>query len=141
LVAVTPAAGVVPPLGALVLGVAASCICYFAIVMKTKLGYDDSLDAFGVHGVGGTAGAILLAFFIRNSWFDVEGWTRMDQLFVQIKAVGIAIGYAAVMALILAVIVDKTIGLRASDPEEVSGLDQTFHGEQGYGMLSPEGAA
>jgi Amt family ammonium transporter len=144
LVAVTPAAGVVQPAGAMALGVIATCVCYFAIIMKNKLGYDDSLDAFGVHGVGGTVGAICLTFFIRDSWMadaatKVAGWNTMSQLGVQIKAVGCAIGYAAVVALILAVVVDKTIGLRAADKEELLGLDQAFHGEHGYGMLLAEG--
>lgn len=142
LVAVTPAAGVVQPLGALVLGVCAAIICYYAILLKNVLGYDDSLDAFGIHGVGGMAGAILLTFFIRPSWMadaaaNIAGWSTMDQLFVQIKAVAIALVYAAVVALILAVLVDKTIGLKAKDEDELAGLDHTFHGEHGYGMLTP----
>ena len=70
LVAITPAAGVVQPYGALALGILASFICYYAILLKNKLGYDDSLDAFGVHGVGGVVGALLLTFFIRKSWMD-----------------------------------------------------------------------
>ena len=77
LVAVTPAAGVVQPYGAMVLGVIASFICYSAIQVKNKLGYDDSLDAFGIHGVGGIVGALLLTFFIRRSWMkrcSLSGW-------------------------------------------------------------------
>jgi Amt family ammonium transporter len=98
LVAVTPAAGVVQPYGAMVLGVIASFICYSAIQLKNKLGYDDSLDAFGIHGVGGIVGAILLTFFIRPSWMKEaaaaatgSSWTVWNQLGVQVLAVSIAI--------------------------------------------------
>ena len=70
LVAVTPAAGVVQPMGALALGFAAAALCYYAIQLKEKLGCDDSLDAFGIHGVGGILGALLLVFFIRDSWME-----------------------------------------------------------------------
>jgi Amt family ammonium transporter len=143
LVAVTPAAGVVLPSGAMALAVIASFCCYGAIMMKNKLGYDDSLDAFGVHGVGGTVGAVCLSFFIRESWMadaatKVAGWNAMNQLGVQLKAVGCAIGYAAVVGFILAVLVDKIFGLRASSEEETIGLDQAFHGEHGYHMLASE---
>lgn len=143
LVAITPAAGVVQPLGALVLGVAASLICYYAIILKNRLGYDDSLDAFGIHGVGGIVGAILLTFFIRDSWMEeaaassAGGWTVMDQLGVQLIAVLIAILYAAVMTLILLWILNKTMGLRPAPQTEMMGLDNAYHGERGYGMLNP----
>ena len=144
LVAVTPAAGVVQPAGAMALGSLAAIFCYSAILLKNKLGYDDSLDAFGIHGVGGTVGALLLTFFIRESWMasaaanaDAGTWTVMQQFGVQITAVAIAIAYAAVLALIIAVVVEKTIGLRANDEGEQAGLDHEFHGEHGYGMLTP----
>jgi Amt family ammonium transporter len=133
LVAITPAAGVVQPAGAIALGMIASTICYFAIMAKNRLGYDDSLDAFGVHGIGGIVGAICLTFFMRgeHSFGDI-----MHQLGVQGLAVGIAIVYAAVMTLILVVIIDKTIGFRSSEKEEMQGLDASYHGEHGYGMLN-----
>ena len=143
LVAITPAAGVVQPAGALVLGVAASLLCYYAIILKNKLGYDDSLDAFGIHGVGGIVGAILLTFFIRNSWMEEAaasaegGWSVMEQLGVQIIAVLIAISYAAIMTLILLWILNKTMRLRPSPQIEMRGLDNAYHGERGYGMLNP----
>ncbi|MBN2008025.1 ammonium transporter [candidate division KSB1 bacterium] len=141
LVAVTPAAGVVQPAGALALGASASIICYLAIILKNKLGYDDSLDAFGVHGVGGIVGAILLTFFIRDSWMAnaasaAGGWTILQQLGVQAAAVSIAIVYAAVLTFILLIIVNKTLGLRAPADKESAGLDSAFHGEHGYGMLN-----
>ena len=89
LVAVTPAAGVVQPYGAMILGILASLICYMAIQVKNKLGYDDSLDAFGIHGVGGIVGAMFLTFFIRPSWMAEAAtaaggnWTVWNQLGVQ----------------------------------------------------------
>lgn len=143
LVAVTPAAGVVQPVGALVLGILASLICYMAILMKNKLGYDDSLDAFGVHGIGGIVGAIFLTFFIRSSWMDSAAeaaggsWTIWQQLGVQTVAVLIAVVYAAVLTWIILVILNKTMGLRSTADKEMQGLDSAYHGEHGYGMLNP----
>ncbi|MBN2764213.1 MAG: ammonium transporter [Bacteroidales bacterium] len=143
LVAVTPAAGVVQPWGALLLGFGAALVCYMAIAAKNKLGFDDSLDAFGIHGIGGITGSLLLVFFIRKSWMQAAAeaaggsWSVWQQLGVQLAAVGIAIAYAAVLTLILVWIVNKVIGLRASTEAEMQGLDHTYHGEQGYGMLNP----
>ena len=143
LVAVTPAAGVVQPYGALALGAIAAILCYIAILTKNKLGYDDSLDAFGIHGVGGIVGAIILSFFIRKSWMNeaaslAEGgtWTVFQQLGVQISAVLISIAYAAVVTLIIVILVDKIIGLRSPAKIEMQGLDASYHGEHGYGMLN-----
>jgi Amt family ammonium transporter len=133
LVAVTPAAGVVQPAGALALGGLAAILCYVAIIMKNKLGYDDSLDAFGIHGIGGIVGAIFLVFFMRG---DHTAGEVVSQLGVQALAVGIAIVYAAVSTIILVVLVDKTIGLRSNDKDEMQGMDKAYHGEHGYGMLN-----
>ena len=133
LVAVTPAAGVVTPAGALALGAIAAIVCYFAIILKGKLGYDDSLDAFGVHGVGGIVGALILVFFMRG---DHSGSEVFGQLGIQALAVGIAIAYAGVVTFILVFVLNKTIGLRSSDKAEMSGLDSAYHGEHGYGMLN-----
>lgn len=143
LVAITPAAGVVQPGGALILGIVASLICYYAIILKNKMGYDDSLDAFGIHGVGGIVGAILLTFFIRSSWMEEAAaaaggsWSVMEQLGVQVIAVLIAIVYAAVVTLILLWVLNKTMGLRPTPQNEMKGLDNAYHGERGYGMLNP----
>jgi len=143
LVAVTPAAGVVQPGGALILGFLASGICYIFIILKNRLGYDDTLDAFGVHGIGGIVGAIFLTFFIRKSWMEeaaaaVDGsWSMMQQLGVQVVAVLIAVAYAGVVTYILLIIVSKITGLRSSDGSEMAGLDSSYHGEKGYGMLNP----
>jgi Amt family ammonium transporter len=133
LVAVTPAAGVVQPAGALALGALAAVICYFAIIMKNKLGYDDSLDAFGVHGIGGIVGAICLVFFMRGTHTSGE---IISQLGVQAVAVGIAIAYAAIGTLLLVVLINKTIGMRSDEKAEMKGMDAAYHGEHGYGMLN-----
>ncbi len=143
LVAVTPAAGVVQPLGAMMLAVIATLIIYYLLTLKDKFGYDDSLDAFGIHGIGGIVGAIFLTFFIRDSWFvgavgkDGSVWTAIDQLGVQLTAVSIAIAYSAVVTLALLWIVNKSVGLKSTAEEEMQGLDHSYHGERGYGMLNP----
>ncbi len=143
LVAVTPAAGVVKPSGAMALGITAAIVCYSAITVKGKLGYDDSLDAFGIHGVGGIVGSLLLVFFIRKSWMDNASaaaggtWTTWHQLGVQGVAVIVAIAYAALLTYLIILFVNRTVGFRASTEAEMEGLDHTYHGEQGYGMLNP----
>jgi ammonium transporter, Amt family len=131
LVAITPAAGAVAVPGALALGFLGSCVCYTAIMIKNKLGYDDSLDVFGIHGMGGITGAICLVFFMR------EGEV-LHQLWVQGFAVLVAAAYAAVFTIIIAVIIEKTIGLRASEGEELRGLDHSQHGERAYAMLNAD---
>lgn len=143
LVAVTPAAGVVQPWGAMILGIIASVFCYIAIMFKNKLGYDDSLDAFGIHGVGGITGALLLAFFIRPSWMteaaEAAGgkWTMWSQFGVQALAVAIAIAYAATVTWILLFILGRFMKIKATEEDEMAGLDRSYHGERGYGMLNP----
>ncbi|MGC1390467.1 MAG: ammonium transporter [Bacteroidales bacterium] len=143
LVAVTPAAGVVQPYGAMILGILASLICYMGIQLKNKLGYDDSLDAFGIHGIGGIVGALLLTFFIRPSWMRdasaVAGrnWTVWNQFGVQAFAVSIAIVYAALMTFIIIFVLNKFIKFKSSEDDEMAGLDRSYHGERGYGMLNP----
>lgn len=133
LVAVTPAAGVVQPAGALALGAIASLVCYMAIAFKNKMGYDDSLDAFGVHGTGGIVGALLLVFFMRGEHTTGEVF---NQLGIQALAVGIAIAYAALLTLVIIFIIDKTMGIRSNEKDEMQGLDASYHGEQGYGMIN-----
>lgn len=147
LVAVTPAAGVVRIEGALFLGVLASVVCYGAVLLKDRLGYDDSLDAFGVHGVGGIVGAIALSFFVRTSWLEAANvaaaakglgeWTVWRQLVVQLQAVGVAAGYAALVSLILAAVIQRTVGFRSTAEDEMTGLDYSMHGERAYGMVTP----
>jgi ammonium transporter, Amt family len=143
LVVITPAAGVVRVSGAIALGFMASIICYFAIALKNRLGYDDSLDVFGIHGVAGIAGALLLTFFIRPSWMldaaEKAGgsWSVWQQLGVQAGAVGLTIVFAAVVTLVLVVIVEKTVGFRIHPAAEMAGLDHSLHGESGYGLINP----
>ena len=144
LVAVTPAAGVVQPYGALILGIVASMLCYTAIQVKNRLGYDDSLDAFGIHGIGGIVGALFLSFFIRPSWMKEAAaaspdgtWTVWNQLGIQAIAVIIAIGFTAVMTFIIIFLLNKVVKFKASEDDEMAGLDRSYHGERGYGMLNP----
>ncbi|HEX2920254.1 MAG TPA: ammonium transporter [Bacteroidales bacterium] len=143
LVAVTPAAGVVQPYGAMILGMAASLICYLAIQLKNRLGYDDSLDAFGIHGVGGIVGAVLLTFFIRPQWWSEAlaidgGWNVWKQMGIQLLAVLIAIAYAALMTGLIIFVLNRFIKLKSSETDEMAGLDRAYHGERGYGMLNPQ---
>jgi Amt family ammonium transporter len=142
LVAITPAAGVVQAGGAIAIGALATIFCYIAILVKNKMGYDDTLDAFGIHGIGGIIGAIFLTFFIRDSWMAQaavakEGWGIIDQLGVQTLAVVIAIAYSAIGTLVILFIVNKIVPIRSSAEAEMKGLDNFYHGERGYGMINP----
>jgi Amt family ammonium transporter len=143
LVAVTPAAGVVQPYGALILGMLASFICYMAIQAKNKLGYDDSLDAFGIHGIGGIVGALFLSFFVRRTWMEEAAaaaggsWTTLNQLGVQAVAVLIAVAFSALMTFVIIFLLNKVIKFKSSEDDEMAGLDRAYHGERGYGMLNP----
>ena len=139
LVAITPAADVVTPAGAIALGVLASLVCYGAIQMKTRLGYDDSLDVFGIHGCAGIFGAIALTFGIRASWIAANtgtGWTVPGQLVVQLSAVGATILYAAVLTLVIVFLVDRTVGFKLDESAEMAGMDHSLHSEHGYGLLN-----
>ena len=136
LVAITPACGYVAPWAAIAIGIIASCLCYFAVQAKYKYGYDDSLDAFGVHGVGGLAGALLTGVFaqkvLNEAGNDGLLFGNPHQLVVQLLAAGATGGYAAVITWGVLKLIDKTIGLRVEEGEEREGLDQTQHGEEGY---------
>jgi len=142
LVVITPAAGVVQVKGAIVLGLVAPLVCYGAIQLKSKLGYDDTLDVFGIHGVAGIAGALGLSFFIRQSWMNEAAeaaggsWTVLQQLGVQAAAVAVTIIYSVIITLIITVFVDKIFGFRVSKKEEMEGLDHSLHGEHGYGLIN-----
>lgn len=142
LVAITPAAGVVQASGALAIGALATIFCYMGILLKNKLGYDDTLDAFGIHGIGGIVGAIFLTFFIRDSWMADAvrinaAWDVWKQLGVQVLAVVIAIAYSAVGTWLVLVILNKFIRIRSNGEGELKGLDNYYHGERGYGMINP----
>jgi len=136
LVAVTPAAGFVGPVGAIVLGAIASAVAYyFVAVVKIKLGYDDSLDVFGIHGIAGIIGAVGTGIFASASLGGVgyaEGVTMGSQVMTQITAVVITIVWCGIGSAILYKIVDAVIGLRPSEEAERQGLDLTSHGEVAY---------
>ena len=145
LVAITPAAGFVGPMPALVIGFIAGIFCYWMVAkVKARFGYDDSLDAFGVHGAGGTLGALLTGVFASSAvnpiFKDAQGNTAASgliegnahQLFNQLVGVVIAWSLAIVGTLIILKLVEVTIGLRVSEEEEVQGLDLSQHGEEGY---------
>jgi len=133
LVGITPAAGFVDPCGALFVGGLASAACYFFVSKKEKFGYDDSLDAFGVHGVGGTVGAVLTGVFcVESLYIGDPPFDRIALIKNQIIGVGATIIYAFVVSYILLQIVNAIVGLRVDPDTEESGLDINLHGEGGY---------
>ncbi|CAD5106332.1 ammonium transporter [Zestomonas carbonaria] len=136
LVAITPAAGAVGPVGALVIGIAAGVICYFcATSLKRKLGYDDSLDVFGVHCIGGIVGAILVGAFgapALGGFGEIE--SIASQLWIQTESVLFTIVYTTILTYIILKVVDLVIGLRVSEEEETVGLDLAQHNERGYNL-------
>jgi len=136
LVAVTPAAGLIGPMGAIVLGIVATILCYFFVaVVKPAVGYDDSLDVFGIHGVGGIVGAIGTGVLVSESLGGIgyaEGVTMGAQVWTQILAVLVTIVWCGVASVILYKIVDLIIGLRVTPEVEREGLDLASHGEAAY---------
>jgi Amt family ammonium transporter len=138
LVAITPAAGFVTTRGALVIGLIGGAVCYLGVTVKNKFGFDDTLDTFGIHGVGGMLGALLTGVFattLVNS-AGAEGLLRGNpkQLLIQATGVLATVVYAVVVSWILLKIVDALIGLRVTNEEEEQGLDWTQHGESGYNL-------
>jgi Amt family ammonium transporter len=145
LVAITPACGFVGPMGSIVLGAIAGVICLWAVTsLKKMLGYDDSLDVFGVHGIGGIIGALGTGIFASPSlggasWWDYVAnapgeFSISGQLVTQATAVGVSVIWSAVVAAIAFKIVDLIIGLRVPEEKEREGLDITEHGETAYHM-------
>ncbi|MCX6307873.1 MAG: ammonia channel protein, partial [Bacteroidia bacterium] len=136
LVAITPAAGFVDVTGALIIGLVVSLICFFMVaVVKPKLGYDDSLDAFGVHGIGGIIGAVLtgvLATPVVQSAYSGAAFGNWHQLGVQLIAVLSTLVYSGIGTFLLFKLVEKTIGIRSTVIEESIGLDESQHGETAY---------
>jgi Amt family ammonium transporter len=136
LVAITPASGFVGPGGALVIGAVAGGACYWgATGLKRRIGYDDSLDCFGVHGVGGIVGALLTGVFAASSLGGVglaEGVSIGGQLWIQFIAVMATVIYCAVVSLVLLKMIDATLGLRVESEQEAEGLDIALHDERGY---------
>jgi Amt family ammonium transporter len=136
LVCITPAAGFVSPTSAVVMGLAVGPICYGAVMLKGKLGYDDALDAFGIHGVGGALGAILTGVFAAEVWGGAAGLMDGNSELVTENAIGVlaAAAYSAVVTFVILKVIDATVGLRVSNDEESEGLDTNLHGEEGYHM-------
>jgi Amt family ammonium transporter len=136
LATVTPASGFISPLSALIIGLAAGAVCYVALNMKIKFGYDDSLDAFGVHGVGGIIGTLATGLFAQTL-INPAGSNGLffgnPSLFVtQFIAVGVSVVYSFVITLILLKVIDMIVGLRINEDDEHKGLDISQHGERGY---------
>jgi Amt family ammonium transporter len=142
LVAITPCAGFVTPMAALLVGLLVSLICYGAILLKGKLGYDDSLDVFGVHGVGGVFGAVALGFLASASMTELAGIANRPAgllnggslLAKQVLSVVAAVAYSFSATFVIARVVDAVMGLRVTAEQEEEGLDLTQHGERGYIM-------
>jgi len=138
LVAITPAAGFVNIKGAIIIGILAGIIPYFAVAtIKPKLGYDDSLDAFGIHGVGGTLGAILTGIFADPAINEAgKGllYGNPHQLITQIIAVVVTMLYSGVVTLIIFMVVKTVVGIRVDTEHEITGLDESQHGEKAYNL-------
>jgi Amt family ammonium transporter len=136
LVAITPASGSVGPIGALVIGFASGAVCFWgATSLKAKLGYDDSLDAFGVHGIGGIVGALLTGVFSAS----VLGGAGMEnsigaQVWAQFLSIVITIVWSGLLSFIILKIVDAIVGLRVDEDDERMGLDLSQHNERGYNL-------
>jgi Amt family ammonium transporter len=135
LVAITPACGTVGVMGAIVIGLVSGFLCLWGVTgLKKMLGADDSLDVFGVHGVGGIVGALLTGVFSAASLGGIKGgdYSIMSQLFVQAEGVVITMVWSAIVAYVAFKIVDMLVGLRVTEEEEREGLDISSHGESAY---------
>lgn len=138
LVAITPACGFVSPISAIWVGGGASIICFFMVtIVKPKFGYDDTLDAFGVHGIGGMWGAIATGIWAEEAYGGFNGLLHgnSEQFFLQVKAVSVTALYTFIVSLVIFKVVDVLIGLRVSEHEERVGLDLTQHKETGYTVI------
>ena len=136
LVAITPAAGTCGPMGAIIIGLSSGVICFFcATSLKRKLGYDDSLDAFGVHGIGGIVGALLTGVFAAPA---LGGFGTVEdigaQFFTQFKGVAFTVVYTAIVTYVILKVLDLVMGLRVTEEEETVGLDLSEHNERGYNL-------
>ena len=132
LVAITPASGYVDPFGALIIGFAAGLVCYWgAVVLKRKMGYDDSLDVFGVHGLGGITGALLTGVFAVEAIGGTGGLLEGNagQILIQLGGIGATIVYCAIATFVILKVVGAVMGLRVDEETEISGLDYNLHGE------------
>ena len=132
LVAITPAAGYVDPFGALIIGFAAGLVCYWgAVVLKRKMGYDDSLDVFGVHGLGGITGALLTGVFAVEAIGGTGGLLEGNagQVLIQIEGIAATVVYCAIATFVILKVIGATMGLRVDEETEIGGLDYNLHGE------------
>jgi Amt family ammonium transporter len=137
LVAITPAAGFVGPAGGLAIGLISGAACYWgANALKRRLKYDDSLDAFGIHGIGGIVGAVLTGVFASEAIGGVPGLIEGNpgQVWQQIWGAAITMAYCAAVTWVLLFLIGKTIGLRVDEKTETIGLDISLHGERAYEM-------
>ena len=133
LAAITPAAGSVGPVGALIIGTVSASVCwYFSVKLKSKFNYDDSLDVFGVHGVGGFIGTIMLGFLAHDTFGGLKNTASFS---VQLQAALYTTVYSGVISAALLFVIGKTIGLRVSEQSEREGLDQSEHGETAYNEM------
>ena len=134
LVCITPAAGFVSPTASVFMGLAAGLVCYGAVLAKSKLGYDDALDAFGIHGVGGALGAVLTGLLAAEVWGGTNGLLHGNADLFTENVIGVvaAAAYSFVVTYVILKLLEVTIGLRVTDEEESEGLDTTLHGEEGY---------
>jgi Amt family ammonium transporter len=136
LVAITPACGFITPMSSIWVGLASAVVCWFMVtIVKSKLGYDDTLDAFGVHGIGGIVGAILTGVFASPVVNSLVTKGTGEQVMVQVKATLITAVYSFVVSFILFKVIDLVMGLRVSESEERIGLDLTQHKESAYTVL------
>ena len=133
LATITPASGVVGPLGAALIGFLAAIVCYYAVgIVKLTLGVDDALDVFAVHGVGGITGSVLLAVFGSSAFGGFGAFEMGSQLFIQIKVVGFTVAWAGIATMFIAMLCKATVGLRIVGSVENQGLDKFEHGETAY---------
>jgi Amt family ammonium transporter len=136
LVAITPASGFVNPIASMIIGILAGAVCYFGVNLKSIFGFDDSLDAFGVHGIGGMFGAVATGIFaskaVNSLGTDGLVFGNTSLIFTQLLSVLVASLFAFCMTWLILKVLDKVMGLRVQEDEEVEGLDLSQHGESGY---------
>jgi len=138
LVAITPSGANVSPIGAIIIGVAAGVITAFAVSLKYRLGYDDSLDVVGIHMVGGLVGSLLVGLLAAEAFGGISG--SVSQLGRQAAASFIVLGYSFIVTYILGTLLDKTIGFRIKEEDEIAGIDMTTHAETAYEFFSSSGS-
>ncbi|MCH8312244.1 MAG: ammonium transporter, partial [Nitrospinae bacterium] len=119
---------------AMVIGFGAGVICYGAVVMKMKLGYDDSLDVFGIHGIGGAWGALATGLFVTVGGTGLLAG-NLKQVWIQLIGIAASAAYSFIVTYVIVTVIDKTIGFRVSEEDEEMGLDTTQHGETGYNLV------